>query len=153
KVSASADVVLFEGGDTTGTVLWQLTLDQTVDLGDGRGHPPPNGTDLIPRAVRMLAQQALQGLPMRDPVAARATTPARWGSELRSGGCPGGRAGPPASKVRTEGAQRRHVRATVRTASAARPGRTSDPENPSPGTRGKSTSAGDQNENEAMPIT
>jgi hypothetical protein len=70
KVEAAADVVLFEGGDTTGRVLWQLTLEREVDLGDGRGNPPPAGQDLIPKAVRMFAQQALQSLPMRDPVAA-----------------------------------------------------------------------------------
>lgn len=71
KVAAAADVVLFEGGDTTGRVLWQLTLDHEVDLGDGRGNPPPSGQDLIPVAVRQFAQKALQALPMRDPVAAR----------------------------------------------------------------------------------
>jgi hypothetical protein len=72
KVLATADVVLFEGGDTTGRVLWQQTLTHEVDLGDGRGNPPAAGQDLIPVAVRKFAQTALQSLPMRDPVAARA---------------------------------------------------------------------------------
>lgn len=72
KVQASADVVLFEGGDTTGKVLWQLSLEREVDLGDGHGNPPPAGQDLIPKAVRLFAQQALSSLPMRDPVAAHA---------------------------------------------------------------------------------
>lgn len=71
KVTAKADVVLFEGGDTTGQVLWRLSLDEVVDLGDGRGNPPASGQDLIPTVVRQLAQKALQSLPMRDPVAAR----------------------------------------------------------------------------------
>jgi hypothetical protein len=73
KVAATADVVLFEGGDTTGLVLWQQTLVHEVDLGDGRGNPPAAGQDLVPVAVRKFAQAALQSLPMRDPVAARAT--------------------------------------------------------------------------------
>jgi hypothetical protein len=73
RVEATADVVLFEGGDTTGRVLWQRTLQDVVDLGDGRGNPPGAGTDLIPKAVRMFAQNALSKLPMRDPVAARAS--------------------------------------------------------------------------------
>lgn len=70
KVAATADVVLFEGADTTGRVLWQLTFQDDVDLGDGRGNPPAAGQDLIPKAVRMFAQRALAELPMRDPVAA-----------------------------------------------------------------------------------
>jgi hypothetical protein len=71
KVSVSADIVLFEGADTTGQVLWQRALDEDVDMGDGRGNPPPPGEDLIPQAVRRFSQLALQQLPMRDPVAAR----------------------------------------------------------------------------------
>jgi hypothetical protein len=76
KVAATADVVLYEGGDTTGRVLWQLALEHEVDLGDGRGNPPTAGEDLIPEAVRQFAQKALQELPMRDPVAAHAGAPA-----------------------------------------------------------------------------
>ena len=72
KVEVSADVVLFEGADTTGKVLWQQTLEREVDLGDGHGNPPPAGQDLIPKAVRLFAQLALSSLPMRDPVAAHA---------------------------------------------------------------------------------
>lgn len=79
RVEARADVVLFEGGDTTGRVLWQRTFEDTVDLGDGRGNPPSAGTDLIPKAVRTFAQRALLELPMRDPVAARGGTPAEGG--------------------------------------------------------------------------
>jgi hypothetical protein len=77
QVSARADLVLFEGGDTTGKVLWQLELDEVVDMGDGRGRPPAAGRDLIPLAVRKLAQRGFLALPMRDPVAAhRAPQPA-----------------------------------------------------------------------------
>ncbi len=75
KVAATADIVLFEGGDTTGKVLWQLTLQHEVDLGDGRGNPPAAGQDLIPKAVRQFAQKALHELPMRDPVAAHTSAP------------------------------------------------------------------------------
>lgn len=75
KVSATADVTLYEGGDTTGKVLWQVNLQHDVDLSDGRGRPPAAGQDLIPRAVRLFAQKALQQLPMRDPVAAHARVP------------------------------------------------------------------------------
>lgn len=71
KVTAKGDAVLFEGGDTTGQVLWRVSLDQVIDMGDGRGNPPAAGQDLIPSIVRQLAQKALQSLPMRDPVAAR----------------------------------------------------------------------------------
>jgi hypothetical protein len=70
EVEAAADVVLFEGGDTTGRVLWQVSMEREVDLGDGRGNPPAPGQDLIPRAVRLFAQEALKELPKRDPVAA-----------------------------------------------------------------------------------
>jgi hypothetical protein len=77
KVTASADVVLYEGGDTTGRVLWQTTLAHEIDLGDGRGNPPSGGKDLIPVAVRKFAQKALQALPMRDPRVAHAAAPAQ----------------------------------------------------------------------------
>lgn len=76
RVSATADVALFEGGDTTGRVLWQRTLQHEVDLGDGRGNPPTASQELIPRAVRLFAQAALEELPMRDPVAAHTSAPA-----------------------------------------------------------------------------
>jgi hypothetical protein len=72
KVGAAGDVQLFEGGDTTGRVLWKRTMKHEVDLGDGRGNPPAVGQDLIPRAVRKFAQAVLGDLPMRDPVAAHA---------------------------------------------------------------------------------
>lgn len=76
RVAATAEIVLYEGGDTTGPVLWQLTLQHEVDLGDGRGNPPGAGEDLIPEAVRQFARKALQELPMRDPVAAHTSVPA-----------------------------------------------------------------------------
>lgn len=69
-VQVAADVALFQGGDTTGSVLWQRSERRDVDLGDGRGNPPAPGEDLIPRAVRTFAQQTLKELPARDPVAA-----------------------------------------------------------------------------------
>jgi len=72
KVEASADITLFEGGDTTGKVLWQLSFQNSVDLGDGRGNPPGAGEDLVPKAVREFAKRALQSLPLRDPAAAHA---------------------------------------------------------------------------------
>jgi hypothetical protein len=75
RVAARADVALYEGGDTTGRVLWQRTLQHEVDLGDGRGKPPPAGQDLIPKAVRKFAQEVLSELPMRDPVAAHRSAP------------------------------------------------------------------------------
>jgi hypothetical protein len=71
-VEVAADVALFQGGDTTGTVLWQSSERRDVDMGDGRGNPPPPSQDLIPLAVRTFAQQTLKGLPARDPVAAHA---------------------------------------------------------------------------------
>jgi hypothetical protein len=72
KVYATADVVLFEGADTTGRVLWQRTVAEAVEMGDGRGTPPPPGRDLVPEAVRRFARSALEKLPLRDPVAAHA---------------------------------------------------------------------------------
>jgi hypothetical protein len=74
KVRAAAIVALFEGGDATGEVLWQVSLDREVDLSEGRGRPPA-GDDLIPKAIRKFAQDALEGLPLRDPLAAHAATP------------------------------------------------------------------------------
>ena len=72
QVSATAEARLYEGGDSTGRLLWQTTLAHVVDLSDGRGHPPTGGTDWIPVAVRKFAQKALQALPMRDPRAVHA---------------------------------------------------------------------------------
>jgi hypothetical protein len=77
KVELTADVSLFEGGDTTGHVLWQRSYKGDVDMGPAPGKPPAPGQDLLPRAVRKLAQDALSALPMRDPVAAHATPPAK----------------------------------------------------------------------------
>jgi hypothetical protein len=72
QVSATAEVRLYEGSDSTGRLLWQTTKAHTVDLSDGRGHPPSGGTDWIPVAVRKFAQATLQALPMRDPRAVHA---------------------------------------------------------------------------------
>lgn len=72
QVSATAEIRLHEGGDSTGQVLWQSTLTHVVDLSDGRNEPPTGGTDWIPLAVRKFAQKALQALPMRDPRAVHA---------------------------------------------------------------------------------
>lgn len=72
KVTLSADVSLFEGGDTTGVVLWQRSFQGDVDMGPAPGKAPAPGADLIPRALRQLAQKALTALPMRDPAAAHA---------------------------------------------------------------------------------
>jgi hypothetical protein len=76
RVAATAEIVLYEGSDTTGRVLWQRTLRHEVDLGDGRGNPPTAGQDWIPKAVRLFAREALSELPMRDPVAAHKREPA-----------------------------------------------------------------------------
>ena len=72
KVTLAADVSLFEGGDTTGHVLWQRSFQGEVDMGPTPGKAPAPGEDLIPRAVRKLAQEALAALPMRDPALAHA---------------------------------------------------------------------------------
>ena len=77
RVNLAADVTLFEGGDTTGAVLWQRTFKGGVDMGPAPGKAPAPGEDMIPRAVRLLSQQALSALPMRDPVSAPRATAAR----------------------------------------------------------------------------
>lgn len=77
RVTLSADVTLFEGGDTTGHVLWQRSFEGAVDMGPAVGKAPAPGEDMIPRAVRLLSQQALAALPMRDPVSAPRATAAR----------------------------------------------------------------------------
>lgn len=69
-VQIGGDVVLFEGSDTTGRVLWSLRLDRAVDLSQGRTGPPAPSAALIPEAVRRYAREALERLPARDPVAA-----------------------------------------------------------------------------------
>jgi hypothetical protein len=77
KVTLVADVSLFEGGDTTGHVLWQRSFQGEVDMGPTPGKAPAPGEDLIPRAVRKLAQEALAALPMRDPALAHAAPAGR----------------------------------------------------------------------------
>jgi hypothetical protein len=70
RVHAAADVVLFEGADTTGRVLWQMTLEDEIDMRTNGRLPAPSD-DMIPRAVTEFAREAFRSLPMRDPVAAR----------------------------------------------------------------------------------
>lgn len=77
RVTLSADLTLYEGGDSTGHVLWQRTFEGAVDLGPAPGKAPAPGADMIPRAVRLLSQQALSALPMRDPVSAPRAAQAR----------------------------------------------------------------------------
>lgn len=77
RVTLSADVTLFEGGDTTGHVLWQRSFEGGVDMGPAPGRAPAPGEDMIPRAVRILSQRLLEALPMRDPVSAPRATAAR----------------------------------------------------------------------------
>ena len=69
-VKAAGDLILFEGGDTTGTALWALSIERSLDLGDGRGAPPAPSERLIPEATRRFAREALALLPERDAVAA-----------------------------------------------------------------------------------
>jgi hypothetical protein len=69
-VEAGAELLLFEGGSTTGAPLWGRTIRTTLVLGDKQGNPPGPGDHLIPRAAGMFAREALESLPERDPVAA-----------------------------------------------------------------------------------
>lgn len=77
RVTLSADLTLFEGGDTTGHVLWQRSYAGQVDMGPTPGKAPAPGEDMIPKAVRQLTRLALETLPIRDPEAAHATDTAR----------------------------------------------------------------------------
>ena len=69
-VEAGAELLLFEGGSTTGAPLWGTTIRTTLVLGDKNGNPPGPGDHLIPRAAGMFAREALDSLPDRDPIAA-----------------------------------------------------------------------------------
>lgn len=69
KVDVAADLYLFQGGSTTGTPMWSVNLRRSIDLGDGRGNPPTPSDHLRPRAIQLFAQQALEALPERDPLA------------------------------------------------------------------------------------
>ncbi len=71
QVEIGGEVVLFEGADTTGAVLWSTTLREEVDLSEGRRGPPTPSATLIPEAIRRFAALAMSRLPERDPVAAQ----------------------------------------------------------------------------------
>ena len=70
RVTLGGEVVLFEGADTTGAVLWSRAVREEIDLSRGRGGPPTPSETHIPEAVRRFAARALAQLPERDPVAA-----------------------------------------------------------------------------------
>ena len=70
RVVIGGEVVLFEGADTTGAVLWSTTLRDEIDLAQGRGGPPTPSETHIPEAVRRFARKALDKLPERNAVAA-----------------------------------------------------------------------------------
>ena len=69
-VEVTGELLLVEGGSTTGTPLWGLSLHRSIDLGDGRGNPPAPAGHHIGEAVRTFAREALALLPERDPVQA-----------------------------------------------------------------------------------
>jgi hypothetical protein len=70
KVQVAAQLRIFEGGDTTGAPLWGLTLQRSIDMGDGRGNPPAPSESVISQVIQRFAAAALELLPERDPVAA-----------------------------------------------------------------------------------
>ncbi len=70
RVEASADVFLFEGGSTSGRLLWGTTVKRSIDLGDGRGAPRGPFETLVPEAIQRFATDALSLLPVRDPLQA-----------------------------------------------------------------------------------
>lgn len=70
QVVGAAEVVLFEGGDTTGTPLWTTHREVAVSLAQESGAPPTPSETLIPRAASLFAEAILADLPARDPVAA-----------------------------------------------------------------------------------
>ena len=70
KIEAAAEFFLFEGGSTTGTLLWGRELVQTIDMQDGRGVPPGPSRGVVPEAARRFAREAMRVLPDRDPIAA-----------------------------------------------------------------------------------
>lgn len=71
RVRIGGEVVMFEGGDTTGIPLWSASLQEEIDLTEGRRGPPTPSEVWIPKAIRSFAKVALDKLPKRDPVAAR----------------------------------------------------------------------------------
>ena len=70
RVLFEADLRLFEGGDASGRLLWGSTVAREIDLLPTDERPPAPSPDLLPKAVRAFAREALAGLPERDPVAA-----------------------------------------------------------------------------------
>lgn len=70
RVLFEADLRLFEGGSASGRLLWGSTVAREIDLLPTDERPPAPSPDLLPRAVRAFAREALAGLPERDPVAA-----------------------------------------------------------------------------------
>jgi len=68
-VRIAGDLVLYEGGDTTGEPLWGLSLRRYVELGSG-GRPPSPSEHLIPEAIQRFVRDALAELPERDVTAA-----------------------------------------------------------------------------------
>ena len=73
RVEASADLLLFEGGSTSGRLLWRTTVKRSIDLGDGRGAPRGTFDFLVEKAIERFAADALSLLPARDPLAAPRT--------------------------------------------------------------------------------
>jgi len=71
-VTVAADLYLFEGGSTTGSPLWGLSLRRKIDMGDGRGNPPTPSDHLRQKSVELFAAAALAELPERDALAAPA---------------------------------------------------------------------------------
>jgi len=69
-VAMTAELILFSGGSTTGESLWGIEISHTVDLSDGKEHPPSPSPLLMGEASKRLAEYALSTLPLRDPVAA-----------------------------------------------------------------------------------
>lgn len=69
-IEAGAQVLLFEGGDATGPLLWGMKVREDLDMRQGRSTPPGPSPRLIPEAAKAFARRALAGLPNRDPQAA-----------------------------------------------------------------------------------
>ena len=70
EIEAEAELFLFEGGTTTGTLLWGTTIKTELDMKDGRTTAPGPSPQLIPKATLRFARLALESLPARDPLAA-----------------------------------------------------------------------------------
>ena len=70
EIEAEAELFLFEGGTTTGALLWGTTIRTVLDMKDGRTTAPGPSPKLIPKATQRFARLALETLPERDPIAA-----------------------------------------------------------------------------------